>query len=85
MPRTIHTDGQAALCEAITSTRRSRGMTQAQLAQKLGCQQSLIARIESGQRRIDVLEFIAIFRALGVEPHEALQGISEKIADNHKI
>jgi hypothetical protein len=38
------------------------------LAQKLGRPQSLIAKYESGERRIDIIEFIAIARTLDAEP-----------------
>ena len=81
MPKTIHTAGQIALCEAIASTRHAKGVTQAQLAQRLRCHQSLIARIESGERRIDVLEFIIIFRALEMCPFDALRSVSERIPE----
>ncbi|ETD90259.1 helix-turn-helix domain-containing protein [Rhodobacter capsulatus] len=85
MPRTIHTEGQRALCETITAARRDRGLTQADLALKLRCQQSLIARIESGERRIDVLEFIKIFRALDMSPAEALRRISAHVPADQGI
>ncbi|ADE85025.1 helix-turn-helix domain-containing protein [Rhodobacter capsulatus] len=85
MPRTIHTEGQRALCEAIAAARREKGLNQADLARELHCQQSLIARIESGERRIDVLEFIKIFRALGVSPAEALRRVGEQIPADQGI
>ncbi|WP_439364435.1 helix-turn-helix domain-containing protein [Bradyrhizobium sp. DASA03005] len=38
------------------------------MAKKLGRPQSFIAKYEGGERRIDVVEFVAIARALGVDP-----------------
>jgi transcriptional regulator with XRE-family HTH domain len=38
------------------------------LAKKLGRPQSFIAKYEGGERRIDVIEFVAIARALGADP-----------------
>jgi transcriptional regulator with XRE-family HTH domain len=38
------------------------------LATKLRRPQSFVAKYEGGERRIDVIEFIAIARALGADP-----------------
>jgi transcriptional regulator with XRE-family HTH domain len=49
------------------------GLTQAQFAEKLGEYQSFVARVESGQRRIDVIEFIEIAKVLGFDAAMALK------------
>ena len=48
-------------------------MTQADLAQVLRCQQSLIVRVQSDQRRIDVMDMVKWGRADGKEPQELLR------------
>ena len=50
-------------------------MTQAELAEKMGEYQSLIARLESGQRRIDVVELLEIAAILGFDPTKAIKSI----------
>jgi len=50
-------------------------MTQLQLAARLGEYQSFVARLESGQRRIDVIEFIELAQAIGFDPATALREI----------
>ena len=57
----------------IVSKRESVGMTQAQLAEKLGEYQSFVARLESGQRRIDVIEFLDLASTLGFDPAKAIR------------
>jgi transcriptional regulator with XRE-family HTH domain len=52
--------------------RKGAGLSQHELARKLKRSQSFIAKIEVGERRIDVVEFIEIARALGREPAELL-------------
>jgi predicted transcriptional regulator len=42
----------------LIAKRSEAGLTQAGLARKLGEHQSFVARLESGQRRIDVIEFL---------------------------
>lgn len=48
-------------------------MSQQALAKKLDVPQSFVAKVETGQRRIDVVEFIAIARALGIDPVKLLR------------
>jgi transcriptional regulator with XRE-family HTH domain len=50
-------------------------MTQADLAARLGEYQSFVARLESGQRRVDVVEFLALAEALGFDPTRAISAL----------
>jgi transcriptional regulator with XRE-family HTH domain len=57
-----------AIASAIATARRQARLSQRQLARKLGAPPNWIQRIESLERRLDVAEFIAIARVLGVDP-----------------
>ena len=85
MASTIHSGGQLELCRLLIETRKSLGMTQEGLAERLGCQQSLIARLESGQRRLDVIEFVVVARALAASPAELLAKIEQEVPSNHQL
>jgi transcriptional regulator with XRE-family HTH domain len=85
MVRTIHSDGQQELCKLLIDARKSQGLTQEDLAARLGCQQSLIARLESGQRRLDVVEFVVVARALSASPTELLAKIETAIPSSHQL
>ncbi|WP_235526204.1 helix-turn-helix domain-containing protein [Caulobacter sp. Root1472] len=50
----------------LVEARKSYGLTQRELAARLGKPPSFVAKIEVGERRVDVVEFIAISRAIGV-------------------
>jgi transcriptional regulator with XRE-family HTH domain len=50
-------------------------MTQVELARRLGKPQSVISAIEAGTRRVDVMEFLLIVRALGADPLEVFAEI----------
>jgi transcriptional regulator with XRE-family HTH domain len=52
----------------LLRARRRAGLSQRALAHALGKANSHVTRIERGQRRIDLLEFHAIARALGADP-----------------
>ena len=53
--------------------RRRRGMTQAELAKRLGVNQSGIARLERKQRGLELVEFIIVARALGEDPSKVFR------------
>ena len=63
----MHSEGQIAFRELMTNARKAAGLTQQELASKLGKPQSFVAKYEAGERRIDVVEFIAICRELSVD------------------
>ena len=79
MPKTLWSDAQEALVAALVRARKGAGLSQAAVAQSLRCQQSLIARIESGERRIDLVEFVILCRAFGIDPSHVLQEVSPLI------
>ncbi len=76
MGKTLGSVRHKALVDLIVSKREAAGLTQAQLAEKLDEYQSFVARLESGQRRIDVIEFIEIARVLGFDSVKALKKIA---------
>jgi transcriptional regulator with XRE-family HTH domain len=83
--KTIRSSGHEALCEALIAARKSAGMTQADLAAKLRCHQSLVARIESGERRIDVVELVVLSRGIGVDANRLLTEIERATDLEHRI
>ncbi|MCA1471256.1 helix-turn-helix transcriptional regulator [Bradyrhizobium sp. IC3195] len=68
MQKSLRTAEHARLIELLVAARQKAGIRQHALAKKLGRPQSFIAKYEGGERRIDVVEFVAIAHALGVDP-----------------
>lgn len=85
MSGTIRSSGQKSLCEKLISERHAAGLTQIDLAEKLRCHQSLIARIESGERRIDVIELIVLCRAIGCRADEMLNEVARYVEPEHRL
>ncbi len=56
MPRSNFTYEYKALLYKIKQARIDAGLTQKQVADKLDRHQSFVSKIESGERRIDVIE-----------------------------
>lgn len=64
-----------AIASAIATARRHARVSQRELARKLKVPPNWIQRIESLERRVDVAEFIAIARALDINPMTLLSRV----------
>ena len=56
MPRAIYKEEHQKIVEHLKMARLGAGLDQAEVAKKLGRTQSYVSKIESGQRRFDVLQ-----------------------------
>jgi transcriptional regulator with XRE-family HTH domain len=73
MSRTLRSARHQALIALLVEKRREAGLTQAQVAKQLKRYQSYVATVESGQRRIDVVEFLDFADAIGFDPRDAIK------------
>lgn len=78
MVKTLGTERQKALIALLIEKREVAGLTQAELAEKLGEYQSFVARLESGQRRVDVVEFLELADILGFDGAKALEAVKRR-------
>lgn len=56
----------------LIELRKNRGVTQKELASKLGCPQPFIAKVETFTRRLDLIETIRICEALNITVDQLL-------------
>jgi transcriptional regulator with XRE-family HTH domain len=66
MEKSQHTRAYARLTRALREARERSGLTQAEVAKKLGAYASYLSKVESGERRIDVVELAALCRVYDV-------------------
>lgn len=85
MAKTIRSSGHEALRDALIAARNSAGLTQAELAARLKCHQSFVARVESGERRIDVVELVVLARAMGADAGDLLAVTERATEADHRI
>ena len=60
----------------LIARRRTAGLTQEALAKRLGRPQSFVAKIENGERRVDVVEFLELATAVGFAADEFIVELS---------
>jgi transcriptional regulator with XRE-family HTH domain len=68
MPRDLNSPRYQVLRKLIRDERKRRGLSQAQVALALGRPQSYVADFERRERRIDVVEYLALADAIGFDP-----------------
>jgi transcriptional regulator with XRE-family HTH domain len=76
MSRTLRSPQHEALRTLLVQRRKRAGLTQTALAKRLGRYQSYVANVETGQKRLDVVEFIAFANAIGFDPAAAIGKIA---------
>ena len=68
MEKSVHTSEYRVLRAELKKMRASAGLSQRELAQKLEVPHSWVAKVESGERRIDLVEFCWYALACGIDP-----------------
>jgi transcriptional regulator with XRE-family HTH domain len=79
MPKTIFTGANQIVVEVMRKARLDAGLTQAELAARVDRDQSHLSLIEGSQRRLDLVEFIRLSRAMGRDPAELFAVICSAI------
>jgi len=78
LAKTLGSNRHEALIEILIRKREATGLTQTQLAAELGVYQSFVARLESGQRRVDVVELIELAEILGFDASEVVRQLARE-------
>ena len=85
MSKSAHTDAYASLVRALRELRLAKGVSQVELAARLGRPQQFVSYLEAGIRRIDLVEFVVIVRALGGDPAALASVLIEGVPSDTRI
>lgn len=75
MEKSIYSTEYQRLCQLLREARHEAGLTQVQVAERLGVPQSFVSKYESGERRLDVIELRHVANALDL----SLQAVVSRI------
>lgn len=75
MAKSLRSPDHVRLTDLLIAARKRAGLTQRHVADALQRPQSFVAKYEGGERRLDVVEFIAVTRALGADPLRLLRAL----------
>jgi transcriptional regulator with XRE-family HTH domain len=56
----------------LIEKRKAAGLTQIDVADKLGKLQSYVSKYERGERRLDIVEFLEVSKVLGIDPKKLI-------------
>jgi transcriptional regulator with XRE-family HTH domain len=76
--KSLRSTEHSVFCSIMIETRKKAGLTQQQLAKRLRKSQSFVAKYEGGERRIDVVEFLEVVRAMNADPLAVLRNLIHK-------
>ena len=78
MARAAFRRQQDQLRRLLVNARQNAGLTQVALAKRLGRPQSFVSKFETGERRLDVIEFLDVARVLGVDPNQIINELERR-------
>lgn len=61
----------------LIDARKAANLTQAEVAEELDRPQSFVAKYEGGERRLDVVEFLAVANAINVNPIDLIRQLQD--------
>lgn len=66
--KSIYSQEYQSLLDVLVAARKASNLTQQALADRLGRPQSYISKTETGERRLDVVEFLHFCNGVGIDP-----------------
>ena len=85
MTKSIFSPAYKIFLDAIVEARKNAGVSQVELAKRLNKPQPFISYYERGERRVDMIEFIAIMNALGADAHDVFSKIQKRLPNKIDI
>jgi transcriptional regulator with XRE-family HTH domain len=78
--KSIYTDEYAAVLRLLKTARKKSGVTQIELAERLGQTQSFVSKVERGDRRLDIVQLRTILLEFGVTLQEFVRKLEAEIS-----
>lgn len=78
MTSSVFTKKYELFKELLTQYRKDADVTQQVLAERLSKHQSFVSKYESGERRLDLIEFLEVAEALQFDPFEFIKKLEKE-------
>lgn len=82
--KSVFTAEYDGFLESLVAARKAAGLTQEELASRLGKPQSFVSKYERRERRLDVVELVMIAKAIKIDPSDIVRGIERRMAKPRK-
>ncbi|HEX3365598.1 helix-turn-helix transcriptional regulator [Phenylobacterium sp.] len=81
MPKSVFSDAYALVIDHLVELRRAQQVSQVELARRIGKTQQWVSFIERRERRLDVVQFYALVKALGGDPEREIVALFRAMPD----
>ena len=81
MNKSIYSKQSDFLRTTLIQIRKDAGLTQRQLAERLGREHGLVGRLELGERRLDIVELFWLCKACDATPHAVAKALFKQFDD----
>ncbi|MBC8206879.1 MAG: helix-turn-helix transcriptional regulator [Kiritimatiellales bacterium] len=85
MNKTIHSKEYSELLKWLRAQRKQQGLTMRELGEKLGVIHSWVGKIEQGERRLDIIEYLRLCNALQIDPNEGLELVQQSLSVSNDL
>jgi transcriptional regulator with XRE-family HTH domain len=82
--KSVFTAEYESFLNSLISARKTAGMTQQEVADRLEKPQSFVSKYERRERRLDVVEFVNIAKAIGIDPCQIVREVEKRVAEPQK-
>lgn len=73
--KSVFTEEYEIVLRALVAARKSAGLKQQELAERLGRPQSFVSKYERRERRIDAVELVLLAHVLGLDPCQVIRDV----------
>lgn len=80
LEKTIYAPDYAIVLRLFREAREAAGVTQVELAERLGQSQSFVSKVERGERRLDILQLRSILAEFGVTLPQFVERLERVLA-----
>jgi transcriptional regulator with XRE-family HTH domain len=74
--KTLSSPAYQQFTSLLKGARLAANLNQEDLAARLNRPQSYVSKYESGERRLDVIEYLEVCAALGISPHDIIAALN---------
>jgi transcriptional regulator with XRE-family HTH domain len=67
------------------AARKAKGLRQVDIASRINKPQSFVSKMERGERRIDLVEFLVVTKAMDIDPMTIIHSLMATISDKADI
>jgi len=79
MEKSIYSKEYSLFLEQLRNAREEKGLTQTEVAERLGQTQSFVSKVERGERRIDIVELRGLCSAMDISLLAFVEGIERTL------